>query len=246
MIEWLSGLLCLWLGICGQQGASGTCRDVVHDSNKHVVCSYRLAQVSVEMFHSDKNKKPYGSLAPLKRQLDRTPLMLANGGMYHENLAPVGLYIERGRQFVGASTKGGWGNFHLLPNGVFWIDGDRAGVSETKAFLRRSIKVAHGVDYATQSGPMLVIDGKLHPRFLKDSTSKKIRNGVGVSADGQWVHFAQSRGLVTFWSFGTLFRDVLETPNALFLDGSISTMEAGDYRLGGWRPLGPIIGVFAR
>lgn len=238
MIDWLSAFVCMWLGFCGQ----GSCRDVRHDSVDHVVCSYRLDGVSVELFHSDDQGRVYGSLGALKQNLTRKPILLANGGMYHDDLAPVGLYIERRKQKARLSTKGGWGNFHLLPNGVFWIEGRKAGVTESKAFAAAGRKV----DFATQSGPMLVIDGDLHPRFLKNSDSRKIRNGVGVSEDGEWIHFAQSRRTVTFWSFGTLFQKVLKTPNALFLDGTISTLEAPNRRLGGWRPLGPIIGVFKR
>ncbi len=174
--------------------------------------------------------------------LKSDPILLMNGGMYHDDLAPVGLYVEAKNRTQKISTKGGRGNFHLLPNGVFWSKDGKLGVTETKSFLKRKIIP----DFATQSGPMLVINGKLHPRFLRNSDSAKIRNGVGVSADGRWVHFAISEGFVNFWTFGTLFRDVLEAPNALFLDGTISAIDAEGYRKGGWRDLGPIIGVFAK
>ena len=93
---------------------------------------------------------------------------------------------------------------------------------------------------------MLVIDGKLHPRFLEESNSRKIRNGVGVSADGEWLHFGISEGFVTFHEFGRLFRDQLDCHNALFLDGSISAIRTQKYRQGGWRDLGPIIVVTSR
>ena len=146
------------------------------------------------------------------------------------------------QQQKGISTKGGWGNFHLLPNGVFWIKGDRVGVTETKQYLARKIRP----DYATQSGPMLVIDGKLHHRFLKDSDSRKIRNGVGISADGKTIHFAISKGSVTFWDFGKLFQERLKTPNALFLDGTVSAIRTDKFRRGGWRQLGPMIAVFKK
>lgn len=238
MIEWLTGILCLSLGLCSDQ----PCRDVDHKGVVNVVCSYRLDQVSLELFHANKDGKPYGSLRALKREIKKPPLMLANGGMYHDDLSPVGLYTDKSGSRTELSTKAGWGNFHLLPNGVFWIANGKAGVSETKAFAKAKRKV----DYATQSGPMLVIDGKLHPRFLRNSDSRKIRNGVGVSRNGHWIHFVQSRRSTTFWEFGTLFKDILETPNALFLDGTVSTLETPDVKLGGWRALGPIIGVFSR
>ena len=91
---------------------------------------------------------------------------------------------------------------------------------------------------------MLVNDGALHPRFLVDSDSVYIRNGVGVSADGKTAYFAISDSRVTFHQFARLFRDVLNTPNALYLDGSISRLyapELGRHDRG--LPLGPIIGT---
>ncbi|MFY8098761.1 MAG: phosphodiester glycosidase family protein, partial [Allorhizobium sp.] len=115
----------------------------------------------------------------------------------------------------------------------------KASVMETKAF------VASGVnpDFATQSGPMLVIDGKLHPRFLPDSDSFKIRNGVGVDAQGRVV-MVVSRVPVRFYDFATLFRDRLACDNALYLDGTISSVFiAEENRMDRLFPMGPILSV---
>jgi uncharacterized protein YigE (DUF2233 family) len=98
--------------------------------------------------------------------------------------------------------------------------------------------------FATQSGPMLVIDGELHPKFLSSGTSRYIRNGVGTSADGSKAVFVISNNTVTFHEFGSLFRDRLKLPQALFFDGNISRLYApsiGRADLG--RRLGPIIGT---
>ena len=134
----------------------------------------------------------------------------------------------------------GPGNFGLLPNGIFCIRDGRADVIETTRFLKEQ----PACTYATQSGPMLVIDGELHPRFLVDSTSRYIRNGVGTTADGRTAVFAISENAVTFHEFGRLFRDALELPNALFLDGNISRLHDpahGRSDIGRW--MGPIVGV---
>jgi uncharacterized protein YigE (DUF2233 family) len=110
---------------------------------------------------------------------------------------------------------------------------------ESKAFAASDIKPF----YATQSGPMLVISGRLHPSFLADSPSLKTRNGVGVTSDGK-VIFAISDGPVRFHDFATLFRDDLNCPNALFLDGSISSVDIPEWRRrDSLFPLGPIIAV---
>jgi len=116
----------------------------------------------------------------------------------------------------------GPGNFGLLPNGILCLRPGQADVFETLDYVQRAPDCTH----ATQSGPMLVIDGDLHPRFLPDSTSRYIRNGVGTTADGRTAVFAISNNAVTFHEFGRLFRDHLDLPNALFFDGNISRLYA--------------------
>jgi uncharacterized protein YigE (DUF2233 family) len=91
---------------------------------------------------------------------------------------------------------------------------------------------------------MLVIDGALHPRFLPDSTSRYIRNGVGTSKDGTRVVFAISGNAVTFHEFASLFRDRLGTPEALYFDGNISRLYAPSVgRSDAGFAMGPIVGV---
>ena len=97
---------------------------------------------------------------------------------------------------------------------------------------------------ATQSGPMLVIDGDLHPRFIPDSDSRYIRNGVGTSEDGSRAVFAISRRAVNFYDFARFFRDGLGLPDALYFDGNVSRLHApalGRSDFG--RPMGPIVGL---
>ena len=164
-----------------------------------------------------------------------------NGGMYHDDRRAVGLFINDQGQQQQLMTREGPGNFGLLPNGVFCVEGDTARVIESLAFEQE----APDCRIATQSGPMLVIDGKLHPKFLPDSPSKKWRNGIGVDAEGT-VYFAISDTTVRFHDFATLFRDALNAPNALFLDGTISRMHAPALgRSDSGARMGPILGVIA-
>lgn len=192
---------------------------------------------------NDANGSAYGRFQPFVAEQEaagKTVRFAMNGGMYHRDLSPVGLYVEAGVQQKSLSTRPGPGNFHMLPNGVFYIDGDRASVMETTQFNSEK----PSAEFATQSGPMLVIDGAFHRRFLEDSSSRKIRNGVGVRDNGREVVFAISKGSVTFWEFATLFRDVLNCRNALFLDGTISSLYAPDIgRRDFLFPMGPIIAV---
>ena len=162
-----------------------------------------------------------------------------NGGMYHPDRQPVGLYIEDGIEAQSIVTREGPGNFGLLPNGVLCLSETAAAVIESRSFAANP----PACRFATQSGPMLVIDGALHPRFLVNSDSLFIRNGVGVRPDGTLVA-AISDAPVTFHHFGRLFRDVLGTPNALFLDGKVSRLHAPSLDRSDFGfPVGPILGV---
>jgi uncharacterized protein YigE (DUF2233 family) len=163
--------------------------------------------------------------------------------MYPPDRSPVGLYVEGGTQAMRLITSAGPGNFGMLPNGVFCVAEGRFAVIESRAFAERPPICRH----ATQSGPMLLIDGALHPRFLPDATSRLVRNGVGISADGQTAYLVISDGAVTFHEFARIFRDGLGLRDALYLDGSVSRLHApalGRSGAGG-RALGPILGVVA-
>jgi uncharacterized protein YigE (DUF2233 family) len=226
------------------QAQNRVCGPVAHEGENYIVCQVDLRQHRLELFWRDPKGLPYGSLGSLNRQLqlDRQPPLFAmNAGMYHAELDPVGLYVEKGRQFVRASTTNGPGNFHLKPNGVFFVANGKAGVLETGQYLRRNLKP----EIATQSGPMLVINNRLHPKFPSEGVSRKLRNGVGVK-DGDIVVFAISEGPVTFTDFAKLFRDKLGTPNALFLDGSVSSVSAPGIDRTGFRSLGPLIAAFEK
>jgi uncharacterized protein YigE (DUF2233 family) len=165
-----------------------------------------------------------------------------NGGMYHDDRRPVGHYVENGTEEMSLVRNAGPGNFGLLPNGVLCLTDDTAAVIETLAYDADRPDCR----YASQSGPMLVLDGALHPRFLPDSTSFNIRNGAGVTGDGT-LWFAISNEAVTFHHFARLFRDALQAPNALYLDGSVSRLyapEIGRHDIG--FPMGPILGTVVR
>nr|WP_274705535.1 phosphodiester glycosidase family protein [Salipiger pentaromativorans] len=220
-----------------------TCESETYEGNRYTLCTVDAARETLRSFLYTPEGTPWGQFAPLEAALKaegRTLVFGMNGGMYHEDRAPVGYYVENRREEMRVISSAGPGNFGLLPNGIFCIRASRADVIETRAFLRDRPRCR----YATQSGPMLVIDGALHPRFLPDSSSRYIRNGVGSSADGKTVVFAISENAVTFHEFARLFRDRLELPQALFLDGNVSRLyapEIGRRDLG--RSMGPILGV---
>ena len=238
----LAALCALLLALATSAVSATQCRDLDYLGNSYTICEVDAAVEGLRLFLRDENSMPHGQFTAISRALPagQSLLFAMNAGMYHADRRPVGLYVEdgiaEGRLLTGASK----GNFGLLPNGVFCIRTGRADVIETRAFER----TAPNCRYATQSGPMLVIDGALHPRFLPHSTSRFIRNGVGTSADGRRAVFAISNNAVTFHEFGSLFRDHLKTPNALYFDGKISRLHAPALNRsdpGFW--MGPVVGV---
>ena len=221
------------------------CRDLTHDGNRFSICEANTAEDEIHLFLRGPDGTLYGHFHSLEATLNKQGKTLPfamNGGMYHDDRRPVGHFLESGREVQRLITSAGPGNFGLLPNGVFCIRDGRADVFETLRFERTKPNCRD----ATQSGPMLVIDGELHPRFLKDSTSRYIRNGVGTSGDGQRVVFAISNNAVTFHEFGRLFRDVLKVPQALYFDGNVSRLHARPLNRSdpGFR-MGPIVGIVA-
>ncbi|MDQ0320692.1 uncharacterized protein YigE (DUF2233 family) [Pararhizobium capsulatum DSM 1112] len=225
--------------------AHAACETVVHLGQPYAVCRFDPAKDNLRIFLRGRDGKPYGGFVPLVEDLRREhdyPVFAMNGGMYEADLSSVGLLVTNGVERKSAARGNGWGNFYLKPNGVFFIEGKKAGVQETETYLSAGLRP----DFATQSGPMLVIDDKLHPAFLPQSDSLQIRNGVGVDAKGD-VLLSISLEPVRFHDFATLFRDTLSCPNALFLDGSISSLYAPALnRYDNAHPMGPIIAVTRR
>lgn len=222
--------------------ASPECETGQFETVRYSACKIDPEADTIRLYHKTAAGALIGSFSALADLVDRDGKQLTfamNAGMYHPDRRPVGLYIEDGVETARVQLREGPGNFGLLPNGVFCLTGARAEVTESRKFAAdRS-----ACDFATQSGPLLVEGGALHPRFLPDSTSEFVRNGVGVTADGDVV-FAISDEPVNFHRFARLFRDRLGTPDALYLDGKVSRIYAPALgRNGIGLPMGPILGV---
>ncbi len=242
---WTAAERLVWgaiLAIAGSGAVAAECGTGEFEAVPYSYCIAHPARDEIRLWHTAPDGLVYGTFERLNAALARDGLTLGfamNGGMYHQDRAPVGLYIEDGRMSARLVTSDGPGNFGLLPNGVFCLASWGASIVESRRFA----ETAPECTYASQSGPLMVQAGRLHPRFLPDGSSRYIRNGVGVRTDGTVV-FAISDSPVNFHRFARLFRDDLGTPDALYIDGNVSRLYApalGRHDVG--FPLGPIVGT---
>jgi uncharacterized protein YigE (DUF2233 family) len=230
-----------WLLAAGAQGASSPCRVERFEGSRFTVCDPGPGRI--ELIAAGADERPVRRFATLASTLGpraRAVAFAMNAGMYDEAGRPIGLAIVDGRERHPLNRRHGPGNFHLLPNGVFQVRADgRAEVVRSEDWAP-----SPEIRFATQSGPMLLVGGRLHPAFEVDGPSRHVRNGVGIAADGR-ARFAISEGPVSFGKFARFFRDVVGAKDALYLDGTVSALwDPAGGRRDDPTELGPMIVVF--
>jgi uncharacterized protein YigE (DUF2233 family) len=162
-----------------------------------------------------------------------------NAGMYHSDYSPVGLFVSQSNQLSALNTQSGQGNFFMKPNGVFVVTKNGAQVIESTHYS----KLSKATLLATQSGPLLLNNGKIHPAFNPGSNSKLIRNGV-CSPTPDKALFVISNGKVNLYEFAIFFRDSLGCEEALYFDGVVSSLYSSKLNRNDFRAnLGPIIAI---
>lgn len=183
----------------------------------------------------------FGSLAAFARSRDAKTIAFAvNAGMFDDAGDPIGYFVQNGNRTKELNTADGEGNFHMKPNGVFFGTGDSWEIRSAEDFRAN---VSERPQFGTQSGPMLVVDGKLHPEITTDGPSRTIRNGVGIDAQGR-AHFVISAAPISFGKLARFYRDQLGIRNALYLDGSVSQLwNPATGRIDGGTAIGPILVV---
>ena len=234
-------LLLLVLASCAKDAPPASppqsaCHQERFEASAFIVCDPGKGKIEI--------RSGYRSFASLQSALGKRSTQVAfgmNAGMFDDAGQPVGLMVENGRKLhsINRRTRG-FGNFHLMPNGVFLIRKD----GSAEIMTSDKYEASPTVEFATQSGPMLLVDGKVHPRFDRDGQSRYIRNGVGIGPDGRPL-FVISTGAVSFGKLARFLRDRHQVREALFFDGAVSSLwDPANNRMDSFADLGPIVVAF--
>lgn len=190
-----------------------------NENENFVIYTVNTKLETIKLYYKNNKGINFGSIENVKKYLKAKKqklLFATNGGMYKKDHSPQGLFIENNILKSKIDTLNGNGNFYLKPNGIFYLtDNNIPIICKTEDYIQNN-----QVKYATQSGPMFVINGEIHPSFNEKSTNLNIRNGVGVLPNDEMI-FAMSKKEINFYEFAQFFKNK-GCKNALYLDGFVS------------------------
>jgi uncharacterized protein YigE (DUF2233 family) len=204
---------------------------VTRAGKRYYAVTADLDKSDLRLFYKNESNASFGGFDRLEKWLtgrDERLLFAMNAGIYDKAYHPLGLHVENGKIIQELNLRGnggdgdkaaGVGNFYLLPNGVFQVENGSASVVDSQKMSGRTDWQTVGL--ATQSGPLLVYDGHIHPAFKEDSKNFNIRNGVGV-INAKTVVLIISQDPVSLYDFAATFKEDFHCDNALYLDGFIS------------------------
>lgn len=215
------------------------CRSIIFEDAPLTDCVAIPTRHAIAMDLGPSGEAPYRSLTTFAAAHNGQGIAFAmNAGMFDEDGTPVGYFVENSERLQELNTADGEGNFYMKPNGVFYGTGGEWHVRTTEEFLAN---VKDRPEFGTQSGPMLVIGGKIHPEITHDGPSKLVRNAVGVDEQGR-AHFVISNAPISFGKLARFYRDELKVKDALYLDGTVSQLwNPATDRLDTGEPIGPIV-----
>jgi uncharacterized protein YigE (DUF2233 family) len=183
--------------------------------------------------------------------------VLMNAGMFEKDGSGVGLLISGRKKINEINLKKNLpGNFYTLSNAIFFSDTLEKNFIVSTPNFNDKYKNSNYTDiaFATQSGPALIIDGKINPELNLRSQNNLIRNGVGVvkNANNNIVIFIISETPTTFYELASLF-NFLGCDNAMYLDGTVSQLllkgpnkETDITSRADLQPLGPLFSITSK
>ena len=229
-----------------QVQVESSCRPVIFENTSFTHCLAVPARHQIETAWTGSDGVPFRGFAAYaaSRGEDAAPIAFAfNAGMFDQDGEPTGYFVKNGERLQTLDTAGGDGDFYSKPNGVFFGNDQEWQILTSEDF---QTDVSERPSFGTQSGPMLVINGRLHPDIVSDGEERVFRNAVGLDNEGR-AHFVISNAPVSFGKLARLYRDKLEVENALYLDGKVSSLwSPANGRMDDSSPLGPLIIVTKR
>jgi uncharacterized protein YigE (DUF2233 family) len=218
------------------------CRKSTRENVTCLVCRVDVVAERLSLHYTDSRGGRLESFESLRTSLaasGKTLTFAMNAGMFHPDFKPVGLLVIDGKTISPINRRPGTGNFFLQPNGVFLLDATGARVLATADYVDLSPR------FATQSGPMLVHGGEIPsiPAFRSTSRSRHVRNGVCATSNHMAV-FVISDAPVSLYEFARFFQMEIGCNEALYLDGTISSVFSPQRNRADSRALlGPIFAV---
>jgi len=120
------------LALAATAQAESGCRGEAFEDNAYTVCSFDVGDTDLRVFWQDSGGAPPRMFSALARDLaarDDALVFAMNGGMYHEDLSPVGLLVIDGTEVNPVNKTDAPAdikpvpNFYKKPNGIFFIGG---------------------------------------------------------------------------------------------------------------------------
>src|SRR5262249_24646900 len=222
------------------------CRAREYAHNAYTVCEVDLAKHTVRLYWKRSDGIPYAYLSSLPRVLEHETgrlLFGTNAGMFDPAFKPVGLYVEQGRELVHVNTSSGYGISQMKPNGIFYMARRHGGRGGNTGISQAAPPDGPGDAIGADAGDKRARASSLRPgQYLAQSAHWR------WSTRGWQSHICHLPGRGVVRRLARLFRDGLNCPNALFLDGgSASSFYASSLNShGNILSLGPMLAVFER
>jgi uncharacterized protein YigE (DUF2233 family) len=222
----LLGLLAFFAIANSRDAHAVTCRQLGPNGSAYLLCEVDVSKERLTLHLTDSHGDHLGGFEALRTEVKksgRTLTFAMNAGMFHPDFNPVGLLVIDGKTLAPLNHRSGTGNFFLQPNGVFMVDANGARVLATGDYLAHRDELRPLL--ATQSGPLLVHEGRIPDTlaFSSKSRSRHVRNGV-CARTPQIVAFVITQAEVTLREFASFFLGDLGCGEALYLDGTISSL----------------------